>query len=82
MSVFLDFVTPPNSLRLEALIPIKFWSETDKVSPKTGQCPGLEPYKICLQRRKSQRTVPQLNGHTPEFTTRRITHLEYSSQHT
>jgi len=42
-------VTPPNPLRLEALIPIKFWDETDKISPKTGHFPGLKPYKTCLQ---------------------------------
>ena len=35
---------PP--LGLEAL-ELK-WSKTDRVFPKTGRKPGLNPYKICL----------------------------------
>ena len=42
---------PQTPLGLEALILIKSWSKTDRVSPKTGRKPGLKPYKIHLKRK-------------------------------
>jgi len=42
-------VTSPNPLRFEALILIKSWDETDRISPKTGDFLGLKPYKLSLQ---------------------------------
>jgi len=39
-------VTPPNPPRFEALILIKSWDETDRVSPKTGHFPRLKALQI------------------------------------
>ena len=46
-------VTPLNPPRFEALILIKSWDETDRVSPKTGHFLGLRPYNYRATRRSS-----------------------------
>ena len=68
-------ITLPNPLRFEALILIKSWGETDRVSPKTGHSPRLKALQIKpatkvtagnLTTLRPHAGVHNSTGHTPE----------------
>ena len=84
-------VTPPNPLRFEALILIKSWDETDRVSPKTEHFPRLRALQIKPANENNSgrphnsmapRRSPQLNGWSHTRSTNPSTHRRFARRHT